>query len=137
VQPRVPASAQGYGRRHGENPNEWMACSDYVKVGNDILSNNMMYSVEGNANAATKLTLILNVYHHEHAGLATAEFLNSVELLYINAVLQPLPEAIENAIIRGRNFMTVSGSKKITIEKKKWQGHKAEGYSISMRIQIA
>jgi hypothetical protein len=115
---------------------EWMACSDYVKVGDDILSNNMMYYVEGNANVATKLTLTLNVHYKEHEGIAIAEFLNAVELLYKNAISQPLPELIEKAIIRGKNVETHINNSKINIEKKNWQEHKAKGYSISTRIEI-
>jgi hypothetical protein len=114
--------------------NEWIACSDYVKIDDNIPPANISYYVEGDADVATKLTLYLSVYNRKQDGFAITQFLQKLNLLFSSALQQPTPFQIEDSIINGKNLEMQVGNRRISIEKTFWENEK-QGYYLQCIIE--
>jgi len=121
---------------HPSYENEWMACSEYVKLDGGILANNIAYYLEGNANVVTKLKLTLNIYNKQHEEVATSKFQVAAKLLYESALMKRIPDKVYKTILLGRNFEMVAGNRKIIINRQKWTGHETDRFTISIEICV-
>lgn len=115
--------------------NEWIACSNHVKVDENLPASNISYYVEGDANVVTKLLLTLTVFNGRQDGFAIAQFLDSAGILYKSALNQTMPQQIEDKVITGHNSEMKVGNRKIVIEKKQW-GNKNGGYHVNFKIDV-
>lgn len=113
---------------------EWMACSEYIDVDNNMPPSNIAYYVEGNADVANKLTLNLTVHNIKLDGLAIAEFIDSVEVLCKNALNLNIANLVLEEIIAQRNWEMKLENKKMDL-KKEYFINKDRGYSMTFIIK--
>lgn len=115
--------------------NEWLACSKYVEIDDNLPASNISYYVEGNADVATRLMLSLTVYDRKKDGFAVAQFLKAMSTLFEHSFTQPIPQQIEDMVLNGSNRKINFGNRTITVEKKLWE-NKNGGYHLNFRIEV-
>lgn len=122
----------GYYRFVGGN--EWYSNSEMIELDEAILPNNISFYVIGNEHVAMLLKLILNVNSPESAIIAKNKLLSSVRLLFIKATNLPLPDEIEEVIMKGINYSLVVENFSVVLEKQDWPTHLYGGYNINFAI---
>lgn len=113
---------------------EWMACSKYVDVDDNIPPSNIAYYVEGDADVAYRLTLNLTVHNIKFDGLAIAEFIESVEVLCKNALNLNIANLVLEEIIAQRNWEMQLENKKLHLKKEHFV-NKDRGYNMTFIIK--
>ncbi|NLR64340.1 hypothetical protein HGH92_08485 [Chitinophaga varians] len=124
----------GYYKYVGEN--EWMACSTYLKLDDDLLANNIAYCAEGNEQFVQKLKIQLNVNNPNLSATAHLKFLSTAKELFSKALGIALPEDVEMNITEGTDYYSIYRDKEVKIAKNIWEGHKDHGYNLNLIIQL-
>jgi len=114
--------------------NDWFACSDYIKLDEEILSNNISYYLNGNKLAVTSLKLVLNVHYPSIDNNAHFKLLTYAESLYSKALNKTMPLDIQSAIIEGIENSSNEIIAHTFVNKQEWQS-KTNGYSIKFEIK--
>ena len=122
------------GYYHSIAPDEWVASSALIEIGNDLFPNNISYYVEGDETTAKLLKLIVNVNLRENAEIAHVKLLSSVKVLLKAALGLDATSEIETAIINGKNMKLKHGSLEFTVEKNDWPQNSIGGYDIKITI---
>lgn len=97
--------------------NEWQAISPYMKLGDDIIENNLAYYVMGDSHAASHLKLVLNVYSNESEDFAIDKFVECARAIFDRAIKGPLPTEILVSIYNKIEANFTSLNKVITVRK--------------------
>ncbi|WP_144888652.1 hypothetical protein [Lacibacter cauensis] len=113
---------------------EWMACSNYTNVDDNIPPSNIAYYVEGNEDVANKLTLNLKVHNVKLDGLAIAEFIDSVNILCKNALNLDIANIVLEEIVAQRNWEIQLENKKLYLKKEHFV-NKDQGYNMTFTIK--
>lgn len=107
---------------------DWYANSNTVKIDGEVLANNIAYYVDGDEEAAKQLKLVLNVNHIEQQEAAKRMLCDLAEALCSKALSQPLPSAIEGAILNHRDLATEIKGKPLSVEHRPFE-NAVKGYT--------
>lgn len=121
--------------RYNSNSDEWFSNSQYVKIDEGILANNISYYIDGNETVVTKLILLLNVNKPDQSQETLQKFLNSAQILFEKALNQQMPKQIEEDILSEREISTYLVSRKIKLERNLLQDDKLGGYVLKLTIE--
>jgi len=113
--------------------NDWFACSEYIELDKEILSNNISYYLNGNKLAVTSLKLILKIFDQSIVNDAHFKLLEYAKSLYNKALNKPMPLDIQSAILKGKEIRLNESIADIFVHKEKWQ-NLTNGYSIKFEI---
>lgn len=113
---------------------EWSSSSDYIKLDNELLGNNLSYYITGNETAAQKLALVLNVAWPEKYDDATLTFLKYCKALYKNACNEGLPLDFQTGILKNKNQSKILGNRKLVTKKEEWSDTSQFSYLFSISI---
>ena len=97
--------------------NEWQAISDYVKLGEEIIDNDIAYYITGNQSVAKCLKLIVNVNVIDKEDIATDKFNTCAKILTEAALKEPMQTDMTIAIIKQENFSKTFQNKILSISK--------------------
>jgi hypothetical protein len=113
---------------------EYGCSSPYKEFGSGFpLKNNLAYYVDGKANKAEKLKLVLNVNSKNEAKEAHRELLKAATSLVKKAFGLDLPQSITQAIENGTKATTKIGNCSIELIRIDWPTGK--GYELKLFIQ--
>lgn len=115
--------------------NEWIACSPYKELGNEILANKIAYYIDGDCSIAKNLKLVLNVNTKQSAIYAHQKLLDLAKSLYFKSLLSEMPSEIEYAILSGDDKIFQTKTKKVSVIKTNWKNSKDSGYSIKFIVE--
>lgn len=116
------------------NETEWMACSKYIDVDENIPPSNISYYIEGDARVAKKLTIHLTVFNKKLGGLAIAEFNDIVDLLCKNALKLDISQQILEAVIANKDWEIQIENKKLQL-KRNVLNNEGRGYYFTFKIE--
>lgn len=137
-----PKTVCGYLNDPGLNTGGWKhqydseyGCSSpYKEFGSGFpLKNNLAYYVDGKANKAKILKLVLNVNNKNEVKKAHEELLKAATLLVKNAFGLNLPQSIAKAIKNGTKATEKIGNGSIALIRIDWPTGK--GYELKLSIQ--
>jgi hypothetical protein len=95
---------------------QWFCGSNYLELDDEALPNNIAYYVDGDAEIARQLKLVLNVNNSASAEAAISTLLNLATHLAEDALGKSLPETSQTAIIsKTDNYVTLQG-KQVIVE---------------------
>jgi hypothetical protein len=83
--------------------NEWSAVSDYKKLEDIFLANNIAFYVKGNEHISNELELVLNINSREYESEALGTFLTYADSLSRKAIGEEIPLKIGSAIVKSKN----------------------------------
>lgn len=113
---------------------EYGCSSSYKELGSgSALKNNLAYYVDGKANKAEKLKLVLNVNNKNEARLAHREMLKASKSLVKKAFGLDLPQSIAQAIEKGTKATANIGNASIELIRINWPTGK--GYELKLIIE--
>lgn len=108
--------------------------SPYKDLGaGNPLANNLAYYVDGNANAATQVKLVLNVNNRATAKTAHSELLKAAEALSIKATGQQLTAPLREAIQQGKRSSAKLGGSAVEVTRDDWPT--GRGYDVQITIK--
>jgi hypothetical protein len=113
--------------------NEWFASSPYLKIGEEILSNNISYYIEGDSDTAKCLKLVLNINNVSNSIESHEIFLAASKQLFFNALNKNMSNKLEQKILNDESEEMLIDSSKIKIIKNNWPADK--GYDIKFLIE--
>ncbi|WP_316811287.1 hypothetical protein [Pedobacter heparinus] len=108
---------------------EWKAESSYVKIGDSLLSNKIIFYVRGSERIADNLELVLSVFTPNKTYDYHADLLNISMVLYEKATGQMIPPKIANAILKERNVKIDEGQFSVSVRKSDW-GNSTGSYDL-------
>ena len=114
--------------------NEWQAISDYVKLGEEIIDNDIAYYITGNQSVAKCLKLIVNVNVIDKEDIATDKFNTCAKILTEAALKEPMQTDMAIAIIKQENFSKTFQNKILSISKFNHL-NKVESYTLTYAIE--
>ena len=124
----------GYYKRLYEN--EWSAISEYIKLKDDILANNISYYVIGDNEKVMLLEINLNVHTPKEKTDAHAKLLTCAQNLYLSALNKEMPPDMAEAILQGQKKTIIEGKIKISLSRQEWPQHVHKGYGLKFFIGI-
>ncbi len=95
---------------------QWFAGSNYLELDDDILPNNIAYYVDGDAEIALQLKLVLNVNNSVTAEAAISTLVSLADHLVEKALGKPLPEAIRTGFISKTDSCATLQGKQVIVE---------------------
>jgi len=111
------------------------ASSPYVDIGDGSTLNVIAYYVNGEADIAKKLKLVLDVHEVHQYVEAHSKLLSSAKKLHKVALGTSLPNNLTQAIINGKNLTTrFQGRIKVAVSKIDWPSER--GYNLNFLIEI-
>lgn len=116
--------------------NEWLACSKYLEIDDNVPASTISYYVEGDVDIATRLMLSLSVYNRKKDGFAIAQFLKAMSTLFEHSFNHPMPQQIEDMVLNENDRKIRFGNRTITVEKKLWES-KNGGYHLNFKIEVS
>jgi hypothetical protein len=114
---------------------EWFACSNYYECGNEIISNNISYYLEGTKTLVKVLKLVLNVNSPQTVDRCLPKYISLAQELYKKSLDAEMPDNIELAIINCENRTDIFKGKIVTVFINIWPENLKGGYSIKLSIQ--
>jgi hypothetical protein len=115
---------------------EWYSCSNYLEIGEGILTSKIAYYVTGSETIANKLELVLNVNRLEDLDEAHQTFCKLGKILFWYAVNRKSPDWLETALLNSTQLEKTITHHKIIIKKNDYHNKKIEGYTLSLEISI-
>jgi hypothetical protein len=109
---------------------EWLASSEYLKLGESVLDNNLAYYFSGDELVVTELKLVLNVNEPSKAADAERVFVEKATKLLRLA----MPES--GVSISIRPMETIVGPWRVCVQRQEWQTGVRGGYEIVLRIDV-
>jgi hypothetical protein len=123
------------GYYHPDELDEWFACSPLQNLGQEIVSNNIAYYVDGDVSIAKSLKLMLNVNKRELALDAHQRFLDVAKVLHIKSLCSEMPLEIEDAILIGCNKTIQRNHKKVSAIRNDWTLSNNNGYNLKFVVE--
>jgi hypothetical protein len=123
-----------YHRTRGGS-DKWYSDSPYMNIGEGLISNNIVYYVEGNETTATTLRIVMNVNYPEDSKDVKSKFLGVCRLLFINALGQEMPSNLEEQINSEAEIDTKYKDKSIKLLKELRPGDRFGAYNVKFIIE--
>lgn len=114
--------------------NEWQAISDYVKLGEEIIDNNIAYYVTGDQSIAKCLKLVMNVNVIDKEDVAVDKFIACARSLTKAALKEPMQTDMAVAIVKQENFLQTFQNKTLSISKLNHL-NKVHSYTLTYTIE--
>jgi hypothetical protein len=114
---------------------EWFACSNYYECGNELISNNISYYLEGTKTSVKLLKLVLNVNSPQTVDSCLPKFISLAKELFKKSLDEEIPGNMELAIINCENKSDKIKGKITTVSINTWTENLRGGYSIKLSIQ--
>lgn len=115
---------------------EWSASSNYLELGDDILSNNIAYYVSGSRSAVRLLKLKLNVNEPDQGDIAVSRFVELAEALLEKALSAGVSINLQEVIGGGENAETEIVGKIVSVSRDDWHGGKTGQYDVTLTVRI-
>lgn len=113
--------------------NDWYANSNYLKLDDHILSNNIAYYISGDENKVNSLKLVLNVNNQEFKKIALFKFFSCMRVLHQRSLEKTLPTFFEEAVLNGNDFYSKLNFIEIILKKENWDN--GNGYHVTFEIK--
>jgi len=117
----------------------WFSSSEYfcLEEGTPVLSNNIVYYIDGVEGIAKQLKLVLNVNNPEVGLDGQCRFAEFAEELYSKAIGGSIPDNINTAILEGRDFKVAFQNKDLIVKRVDWLGGIKDDYELKFVIRMA
>lgn len=115
--------------------NEWFAISKYTNLDNEIVGNNISYSVSGDNFIAKKLCLSLRIHAPSLSENAIEKFLEYAKELFRKAVQSELPSNLILAIRKKETKSQFIKNIQISIKIENWENIES-GYGLNLILQV-
>lgn len=115
---------------------EWFASSNYLELGDGILSNNVAYYVSGSRSAVTSLKLKLNVNEPDQGDIAVSRFVELAEALLEKALSAGVSTNLHELIGGGENAETEIAGKIVSVSRDDWHGGKTGQYDVALEVCV-
>ena len=94
---------------------DWYACSNYYELSNGILPNNIAYYIDGDADAAKQLKLVININENEQLTNASTTFVELACVLCDKVLGVKLPLELRTAISSNSDASDTIGGKPVSV----------------------
>ena len=112
---------------------EFISASEYIKLDESILSNNIAYYVSGKQTIAKQLKIVLNINNLEYEQIANEKFTNCAEVLYCHVFNKEIKHQLLNSLKTKKGFILSEGPYEILFKKTLFH-NKAKGYMLVFEI---
>jgi hypothetical protein len=109
---------------------EWLASSDYLKLGDSVLDNNLAYYIRGDELVVTELELVLNVNEPVNGAEAERVFVEKA------AKLVELAMPHSGVAVGVKPMEITFGPWRLRVQHQEWQGGIRGGYEIVLTVDI-
>ena len=120
-----------YSKSYG---NEWSASSPMMKLGNEILPDNIAYYVEGVEGIAKKLKLSLNINDSSRAILSRKKFMETAGVLIQKSLNMNITDATKHALLCGESHYELYENKAVSVAVNLWPRHKSGGHDMKFTV---
>ncbi|XHR93861.1 hypothetical protein ACFJIV_26720 [Mucilaginibacter sp. UC70_90] len=114
---------------------EWGACSGYLYIGDNSLTNTISYYVNGDETIAKSLDLALKVFRPNEPADLHKQFLFHVKVLFEKATSHTLPENLAEIIMKGNPGRLGYQHYLIELKKERWR-NVTHGYDLVFTISL-
>jgi len=115
---------------------EWFAQSQYVEIGDGILTNNIAYYINGDENTAKHLKLVMNVNNLEAENETRQCFFDACFELYKYAIAEEIPQCLVKSLEENNTDQLVVGQHDIRVTKEDFINMRNNGYSVKFEIFV-
>lgn len=115
---------------------EWFSSSNYLELGDGILSNNIAYYVSGSRTAVTSLKLKLNVNEPDDEEAAIVQFVELAEVLLKNALSANVSTNLGELIRDGKLAETEIAGRVVSVRREDWHRGKTGQYDVTVGVRV-